>query len=143
MVYLVRAVEDIAAQLAVVPTLVAAMDARIAHLQQRVEHHLTHKRKTISARVRNTHIATLRALGGRCPACDADCFDADGGFVGQVHHTEAASDARIESSMPLCAACNASHSKEPLPRAIVEAYHHKRRRLPVGPLFHVRRKAAR
>ncbi len=124
-----------------VPATLAAIAERVGAIEHGVGKHLTHKRKTPTASTREAHIEAARALGGRCPFCDVDLFNEHGAFTGEVHHHDAASDARIEATMPTCGECNRSFNATPAPRALIEAYHFKRKRLN-GALFSRKRTAA-
>lgn len=113
-VYVVRAIERV--------------EERIAALAERVEQHLTHRRKTPSKAVREAHIRAIAAMGGCCPFCDAALFTPEGEFVGVIHHHDKASDATAGAVMPACADCNNRFNGEPTPRAVVDAYHLRRAR---------------
>lgn len=115
------------------------IEERIASLAQRVEQHLTHRRKTPTKRVREAHILAIGAMGGACPFCDDPLFDADGRFLGVVHHVDRASDASIDATMPTCAPCNLRFNSQPAPRAVVDAYHLRRARHD-GPLMKLMRR---
>lgn len=127
MVYAVRAIERI--------------EERVAALAERVEQHLTHKRKTPTKAVREAHIRASAAMGGECIFCDAPMFTAEGEFIGVIHHHDKASDACVEAVCACCSGCNARFNSEPTPRAIVDAYHARRVRLE-QPLLQLMRRAA-
>lgn len=113
--------------------------SRLAQIESTISTHLMHKRKTPTRTVCAEHVEAIRSMGGLCPFCDAHLFDADGRFVGNIHHHDKASDARVEATMPTCGPCNQRFNIDPTPRFVVDAYHARRLRLS-GPLF--RRRSA-
>lgn len=110
---------------------------RVKQLEDTQEHQLTHKRKRPAPSVIQEHVQTALATGGLCLFCDAPLFAHDGKWIGQIHHHDKASDARVEATMPCCGSCNRRFNQTPTPRFIVDAYHERRRRI-AGPLFRVR-----
>lgn len=138
---LARAIVRTAATVSTIPPQLEHLAGRLAGIEASLATHLHHKRKHPTRAVRELHIAAIREMGGACPFCDADLFDHAGHFVGVVHHHEKASDARVEATMPTCAACNLAFNTKPAPRSAVDEYHRRRVKLP-GLLFRRQRSAA-
>lgn len=119
---------------------VSAIRGEVTTLKDAVERSARHKRKEIGARTRSKHLDFVRsgtAGADHCFWCkEAPLLDLDKQFIGEMHHHDAASDAGIDATMPVCRSCNSRCNSEPMPRFIVDAYHYARRHWEGrGPLF--------
>ena len=101
----------------------------VSSLSLAIEKIARYRRKDVPRVVREQHIDYVEngpPVARCCPWCHASLVDGVGKFFGHIHHHQSVSDASLEATMPLCAACNIRCNAEPMPTYIAEAYHHGR-----------------
>ena len=100
---------------------VAALETRLAALEERVVAHVP--RKAIRERVKARHRAVLKACHGLCPCClTARILDDQGRFCGEFDHYFSRERREFTEVWPLCRACHRRMADRTRYAAAFEAY---------------------